>query len=49
VAFQYTLEQCAKAANGMRHQVRWFMEPFGYAEGQPGGARRQEEAAAPIC
>jgi hypothetical protein len=31
-AFNYTLEQCSKAASGSRHQVRWFIEPFGYAE-----------------
>jgi len=26
------MEQCAKAAGGDHHHVRWFIEPFGYAE-----------------
>jgi len=32
VAFDETLKQCQKAANGTRHHIRWFIEPFGYAE-----------------
>jgi hypothetical protein len=31
-AFGYTLERCAKESNGVRQQIRWFIEPFGYAE-----------------
>src|SRR5439155_6150284 len=32
VAFQETLKHCKDAANDVRHHVRWFIEPFGYAE-----------------
>ena len=31
-AFVETLKHCAEAANGIRYHVRWFVEPFGYAE-----------------
>jgi hypothetical protein len=30
--FEETMKRCAEAANGVRHHVRWFLEPFGYAE-----------------
>jgi hypothetical protein len=32
VAFNESLKHCSAAANGVRHHVRWFIEPFGYAE-----------------
>jgi hypothetical protein len=32
IAFQETLKRCQEAAGAVRHHVRWFMEPFGYAE-----------------
>jgi hypothetical protein len=32
VAFEETLKACQKAAGDTRHHVRWFIEPFGYAE-----------------
>jgi len=32
VAFEETLKACQKAAGQERHHVRWFIEPFGYAE-----------------
>ncbi len=32
VAFNESLKHCSAAANGVRHQVRWFVEPFGFAE-----------------
>jgi len=32
VAFTETQKRAAAAANGTRHHVRWFIEPFGYAE-----------------
>ena len=31
-AFSFTMDQNAKAAAGMRHHIRWFVEPLGYAE-----------------
>ena len=31
-AFEETLQQCTKAAGDTRHHIRWFIEPFGYAE-----------------
>jgi hypothetical protein len=31
-AFEATQAQCAKAAEGERQHIRWFVEPFGYAE-----------------
>src|SRR5438132_6639722 len=32
VAFTESLKHCTAASNGVRHHVRWFIEPFGYAE-----------------
>lgn len=32
VAFPEILKHCTAASNGIRHHVRWFIEPFGYAE-----------------
>src|SRR5262245_58162569 len=32
VAFNESLKHCADASKGVRHHVRWFIEPFGYAE-----------------
>jgi hypothetical protein len=43
-AFQVTMQQCAQAAGKERQQVRWFIEPFGYAEASraaQGGKRRR--------
>jgi hypothetical protein len=43
-AFASTMDQCAKAADGTRHHVRWFIEPFGYAEvsrAAQGGKRKR--------
>jgi hypothetical protein len=43
-AFGYIQERGAKAADGARHQVRWFIEPFGYAEATraaQGGKRKR--------
>jgi hypothetical protein len=31
-AFKATMQRNKKAAGGLRHNVRWFVEPFGYAE-----------------
>jgi hypothetical protein len=31
-AFVECLKRCADAANNVQHHVRWFVEPFGYAE-----------------
>jgi hypothetical protein len=44
VAFQEVLKQCATAAKGTRHHVRWFVEPLGYAEvnrAAQGGRKRR--------
>jgi hypothetical protein len=31
-AFDYVMKRNAKEANGTRHHIRWFIEPFGYVE-----------------
>jgi hypothetical protein len=31
-AFEYTMQRSTKEAGGIHHHVRWFVEPFGYAE-----------------
>lgn len=43
VAFQNTMDLTSKAAGGGAHQLRWFVEPFGYAEVSRAisGARRK--------
>jgi hypothetical protein len=44
VAFNESLKHCSAAANGVRHQVRWFIEPFGFAEANraaQGGKRKR--------
>jgi hypothetical protein len=43
-AFEHAMGQSAKAAEGTRHHVRWFVEPFGYAEAAraaQGGKRKR--------
>lgn len=42
-AFQNTMDLTSKAAGGGGHQLRWFVEPFGYAEVSRAisGARRK--------
>jgi hypothetical protein len=43
-SFDETQQRCAKAAGGTRHHIRWFIEPFGYAEvsrAAQGGKRRR--------
>ena len=32
LAFGETLKRCQAAANNLQYHVRWFVEPFGYAE-----------------
>jgi len=32
VAFDETMKTCQQASGGVRQHVRWFIEPFGYAE-----------------
>jgi hypothetical protein len=43
-AFNQTLKKCADAAGDARYHVRWFIEPFGYAEASrasQGGKKRR--------
>ncbi|MDX1948814.1 MAG: hypothetical protein SFU86_25725 [Pirellulaceae bacterium] len=43
-AFKYSMERNLKEADGNRHHVRWFIEPFGYAEASraaQGGRKRR--------
>jgi hypothetical protein len=43
-SFDETQKRCAEAAGDTRHHVRWFVEPFGYAEvtrAAQGGKRRR--------
>lgn len=43
-AFKETLKKCAAASPETRHHVRWFIEPFGYAEASraaQGGKKRR--------